>query len=336
MLLAVAACDKTVSSVDHTQAFGFSGAFVNNAVKSASDITTATLSDFGVYGVITSADHSIFENEKVYLDAGKFTYDHTQYWASGKNYFFTAIAPYTGANWTFTPKSAAADDLTDCAGSISFNNDGTQDLLYAYNPNETRTFTSATASSVKDVKFTFNHMLARIKFSAINAFENPDITVRVKDVKISNAAASGTLAWDATANELMWTVEEANKTLSLEFGAIKPDANGDAQDISTTDVAQSCGHLYVIPLAAGQQFALTFTIEVYDGGELIATSHKAGTIPAYGFSKGYSYNFITSISADIIEDLVPIVFDVQEVTEFQDWTDWTNAGEVTFTEVAGN
>lgn len=85
--------------VETTQsgAIRFDG-FVNKSTRGvADDITTASISNFSVYGFMTDATGQIFTGEAVTKGADNaWTYINTQYWTAGKGVLVLGNRSYNG------------------------------------------------------------------------------------------------------------------------------------------------------------------------------------------------------------------------------------------------
>ena len=197
-------------NVDNGALIGFGKVFVENSTR-ANDLTAGNF-DFGVYGLVEKSDKSalIFNNQTVADDG---TYSPAQYWIAAAQYYFTAIAPKTNANWSYATTNAHT-------GIISFNNeaaDANQDLLFAYvKPNVTP---EKITSDPGAVGFTFNHMLSRVRFTFTNGFgAGSNIKLEVKDVTITDAYASADLAVANGAPAAAWS--NFGTTFSKNFGQV--------------------------------------------------------------------------------------------------------------------
>ncbi len=185
---ALVACNKeNTVEVAEGAAIAFDQAFVDNATK-ATDLTTANLNEFGVFGAVELTDQSgkLFDNERVYWDGTKFAYNNTQYWIPSAQYYFTAIAPYQDgddAAWTYATGEAQN-------GTISYNASKDLDLLFAYvKPAATAATITAQPAAVA---FTFKHMLSRARFTFVNTIPAAsNITMKITEVKINDAYQNG-------------------------------------------------------------------------------------------------------------------------------------------------
>ena len=213
----VVACN-TAEVVDLPQnpAIRFENAFVQNATRADEALdpstTTESLTAFDVWGFMDEPSGVVFEGEDVTGSKGNFTYVNTQYWAPGRTYYFAALAPMNSANWSLN--TAKAD--TTGAGVVTFTNvSGTEDLLYsAVSVAAPASITAAPEA----VKFTFSHLLSKVKFTFVNGFTNDNATIDIKNIHITNAPAK------ASANLVgeWWTVNpwtlEGTDTVDLAFG----------------------------------------------------------------------------------------------------------------------
>ena len=297
--------------VETTQsgAIRFDG-FVNKSTRGvADDITTASISNFSVYGFMTDATGQIFTGEAVTKGADNaWTYINTQYWTAGKEYWFSAIAPTTDAQWTYAVNSKVE------GGIITFENgDGTQDLLYAYSGKVSCT----TPAEQGAVSFTFNHLLSHVKFNFTNSMGNDNITLKVTEVKITDADNKATC--DVSAATKTWTPATDNVAGDLAFGSVlATDAKIANAGSSATD------HKYMIPQK--KAYTLSFKVVMYQGAVEAATyTHTGVEMPEVEMAAGFSYVFNAELTAKNIDpdgELYPIEF---TVTKVEDWEDF--AGE---------
>ena len=318
---AMVACstEHTVVAPANNDAIGFD-TFVDKTTR-ANDVTTETIKTFGfgVYASVTNgAGNSglILENEEVTYD-GAWGYDNTQYWVAGNTYNFTAFAPAAGAKWEYTPNGT--ENKTAHNGKIYFDNAAAaanQDLVFAY---ANRAVTEAYTSTPESVKFTFGHMLSRVRFSFANSFDsNGNIELKVTNVHITDAYANGTLAVENGAPAAAWA--PANKTLDVEFGAAY---NGTDTTIAETEKF-STEHFYLIPNSESATYTVTFDVTLYQAGVEIDTYEHTVELTC-AMNRGCSYDITTSLTPENTSDegaIYPIEFEVAEVEE------WGNYSEV--------
>lgn len=310
-LAGLAACStEDVVSRPQGAAIGFDS-FVDHTTRAAEDLTFSNLVDFGVYGTVAKGANAalIFDNTLVSKVGDVFTYSPAQYWVEDATYTFTAFAPATTPQWAYTP--ADAEDAYN--GKLSFNNaaaKGEQDLLFASNARTTGTLNA----TPEKVSFTFGHLLSKVAFNYKNNFTDGNITLNVYGVKITNAAANGTIAvangvtetWNATGDYLRTfgkATADASNLLANGGGSI------------TTE------HFYFIP--AQRNYNIQFKVDVTQAGVLLKTYEHTVTANI-NFEKGKSYSINAVLTPENVnpnpnEQLYPIEFQVVKVE------DWTNA-----------
>lgn len=334
----LAACSKEETLVQQApDAIGFD-TFVDNATRSVNDpsLTSSTLADFAVFGYVEGA--VLFDGTKVAntgITNGDLTsvwkYEGTQYWITGALYNFNAVAPLTGGNWTVVEKDASDAVVTNAAQTtVSFINNGTTDLLYAYTPS-----IEGKADDNDMVAFTFRHVLSKVKFSFVNNYNATNATIKVKDVKITDAYKTATATLTASS---VWADQSGDVT--LEFGNATDNESTDAKE--SADVAfdygttlESYKELLMIPGAGPvdvtvegvdkKAYTVTFDVELYQGESTTAIRTYNHTILAtFVPEAGYCYDLVATITPENIDpehQQEPIEF---TVTEF---TDWANGGE---------
>lgn len=310
-MMASCSNDETVEMAQQ-KAISFSNAFVNNGTRSVDDpsFTTSTLKDFAVYGFTQSGQ--IFNGEKVSgTTSTGWSYDNVQYWVPGNTYTFGAIAPHRAANVSDVklPEGATKVEM-----KVAFTNtDADQvDLLHA-EPTQIAG-TDVTPTYTTPVSMTFNHQLSKVKFS----FENvvgAGYNVIVKDVKIKDAYANGTLTVAATKNT--WG-GQTNKNLELNFGNVVADgATADeAAVIAYTKTLESHNEKLMIPMGSSAIYTVTFTAELYKGNVLLGIYPHTVEIKNVEFKLGYCYNFKASLTHKNItgpDELNEIKFNVTSV-----------------------
>lgn len=322
-LAALVACsqDTVVKTSDHA-AISFEN-FVENKTRAAADpsTTTANIEEFAVWGFRNTADELVFNNERVYKSGEEWTYDHLQYWMEGKDYFFGAVSPVNHEDVTVDTKTMSKDGL----GTISFTNtDGSVDLIYA----EKVVYASEiNPSAPQPVNLKFAHLLSKVKFSMAYDFPNELTTVAVKDIKLANTPAEGTIDLTKERASWMWTLPQTGETVTMEFG----DIEGGAKFSTVNEYYESDVERLLIPADVTRSYTITFTIEVYNNGVLSAEYPKTITLTNRAFVQGKSYNLKTLITPDNIVDggLQPIEFEVIEVEDWDSYIDVDLDGEQT-------
>ena len=332
-MVAMVACSNDFVVKEAAQeAIGFDNAFVDNSTRSVVDPSFSNskmFEDFAVYGYVNGA--ILLDNVKVSKSItntdleSDWKYDGTRYWIAGAAYNFSAVAPATNGNWT---KTSADKDQT----TLSFTNDGETDLLYA----QTAEITGL-ASGNATVAFTFRHTLSKVKFSFENAYNASNTTIRVKDIKITDAYAKGSVVLDADTD---WTPVADSNNLTLDFGMATDDQATTSVKENDVNVAfaygktyESQNELFMIPGAGATEYdntdptkkgyTITFTVELLVSGQDINQDddyeHTIYTnfIPEPG--KSYDLKAVinhTNIDPETSQD--PIEF---TVTKINDWVE---------------
>ena len=308
------ACTQETTLVQKGNApMEFGAAFVDNATRAdkAEDpsITTANITGFDVWGFMDSAEGVVFMDEDVTGSQGNFTYVNTQYWAPGHNYYFAALAPVNSPNVTETLASGEAAKLG--LGTIKFNvTDGAEDLIYsAVGPIAAP---AANATTVEPVKFQFNHMLSKVKFSFTNGFDNANAYIDVKNIKMV-VPETGTidLAVADWWSKNMWVLGDTTKEIAFGDACDRTKRNG---------YQESADERIILPADDTQKYTVTFDVVLYQGTVEAYKGTKTVTIENVALEIGKAYNFKAELNASNImadgTELLPIVFDVEEV---KDW-----------------
>lgn len=315
---ALASCSKEQVVVEQPKAaIGFD-TFVENSTR-ANDLVKGAF-DFGVFGLVEKGGENalIFNNQEVANDG---SYSPVQYWIASAQYYFTAIAPYTNAKWTYTTTNAHSGEITFDNSAAAAN----QDLLFAYNK-PAQTPVAITAQPAK-VGFTFNHMLSRVRFTFANGFgEGSNITLQVTDVTITDAYATADLAVTNGAPADAWT--NFGATFSKNFGQVGGNTLATLTDAGAT-MSAATEHFYLIP--ANKAYNVTFTVKLFQAGVELDTYNRTATIPATAMAKGMSYDIKTTLTAQNTSDdgqLYPILFEVVDVTAWDSFGDGDITGTV--------
>ena len=312
------------------EAIGFDNAFVNNSTRSVVTpgySTTNLFNDFAVYGFVEDA--VLFNGTEVAKDITNtelkqaWKYAGTQYWIAGANYDFYAVAPFEG-DWTIktgtTPASTGA--------KISFTNeDGTQDLLYSG-----IVARQGVANNNAAVAFTFKHILSRVKFSFENGYNASAATICVRDIKITNAYATGvaTLAenaatWGEQAGAIAAGVAFGHATTVEAYATDATEANLVNYDYAYGTTIESYYERLLIP--GSREWNISFVVDLLVSDKKIATyNHTAKATIA--LAPGMSYDIkavITATNIDPNHAQEPIEF----TATMENWTDATTENNAT-------
>ena len=320
----VACMNEETVRVQDPAAIGFEANWVENATRANEAVdpstTTESLTGFKVWGFMDSVDGKVFEGEEVTGSKGNFTYNNIAYWLPGHTYYFAALAPI-GGNWTLNTK--AANNYG--AGVVSFTNEnGTEDLLYAANVES-----APALGEAKTVNFTFSHLLSKVKFTFTNGFTNENMSIDVKNVRIVNAPAAGTIDlavenwWDNNGDWALCANADVEKTVELAFGdACDKTAMGETQ--------VAANERLTIPASSDYEYEVKFEVALYMGGVEAYKGTKTSKVSGVALEMGKAYNFSATLNASNFteegKELMPIEFDVVEV---KDWVEETiNGGAV--------
>lgn len=292
----------------------FDGSFVETRANAAVDpsTTTATIEKFSVWGFMDEVTGKVFVEEEVTKNGGEWSYVNTQYWAPGHKYYFAALSNYDNA-------VVNTDDAnTFGLGNIQFTvTDGSDDLLYsAVGPIDAP---AATATTAEKVKFSFNHMLSKVKFSFTNGFTNELATIDVKNIKMVVPATA-----DIDVNVADWWTENNWKNYDGEATV----AFGDACAKTGIGESQECDNeRIVLPANDDVVYTVTFDVALYQGDVVAYEGTKTVEVKGVALEMGKAYNFTAELNASNItadgSELLPIEFDVIEVKE------WVEAGAQT-------
>lgn len=309
------------------EAIGFDNAFVNNSTRSVvtpgySNTEEGIFEDFSVYGFVEGA--TLFNGVKVSkkYDNPKLTsgweYEETQYWITGARYAFYAVAPHYESVSYWAVKDQP--DPVSTGATITFTTtDGTQDLLYA--PIVARQGGDGHGA----VAFNFKHILSRVKFSFENGYNASAATICVRDIKITNAYATGvaTLAenaatWGEQAGAIADGVAFGNATTVEAYATDVTEANLVNYDYAYGTTIESYYERLLIP--GSREWNISFVVDLLVSDKKIATyNHTAKATIA--LAPGMSYDIKAVITATNIDPN-----HAQEPIEFTaTMTDWTDA-----------
>ena len=297
----VACVKEEVTLLPQGDAILFENAFIDNSTRAADpSITTATLTGFNVWGFVKEYDGEIFNDVEVTRNNdSSWSYSGTQYWVPNQPYYFAALAPMNSANWSVV--KATGDAAKKGLGVISFENkNGTEDLLYAKETMMSKSLNVANGS----VKFQFQHLLSKVKFTFKNGFPTATASIKVTNVKMVVPASAEINLAQADYSEA-WTSHAG--TLILEFG--------DVEELAYTQSAEVANERLTIPASAAQSYIITFDVELFMGAQSVYTLTMTSVVSGSKLKMGNAYNFAAEINPTNLE-LEEIVFDVEKV---EDW-----------------
>lgn len=318
--LTLAACsnDEMVQAPEATP-IGFDS-YIGKTTR-ADDATLSNVKNITVYGYLGDAGApKLFDGQIVSNSSGSWEYSPLQYWTAGKKYLFTAVAsPASSGNNHY---SYAWDDDRPTAiesfygsGTIGFDNSkasGNEDLIYAF---KTATTLSPLNAAPDKVSFSFKHALSRVKFTFKNAMASDAYSIKVYDLKINNAAATGSLKLGE--ENPKWTPVG---TTSL---VLRPDYFEPKSGEAANNSQVASGTKFIIPET--KALTISFKIDlIVDKTTINTYTHSERVLPSVVFQNGYSYNFVAEITPKNIDPdkaLFPILFDVTEVEGWKDAAD---------------
>ena len=297
----VACVKEEVTLAPEGSAISFESAFINNSTRAAADPSTNSdnLTGFNVWGFVSEYNGTIFTKKEVKKVNGVWGYDGTQYWVPNKPYYFAALAPMNSVNWDVTLATEEAAKLG--LGTVEFKNiDGTEDLLYA----KKKVNSKGLNEEMESVKFQFQHLLSKVKFTFKNGFPTETASIIVTDVKMEVPAAA-----DINLAQTNYTKAWTN------YAGVTTLAFGDVEMLAYTDDAEVANERLTIPAPATQEYNITFHVELFMGELSVYEVDMTSKVTGYELAMGNAYNFTAEINPESL-DLQEIVFDIEVV---DDW-----------------
>ena len=311
----VACVSEDVVQLPKSEAISFADAFIGNSTRAevAADPSTtkANLEAFDVWAYMTSTDGIVLEDENLTLtEKGNWYYSNTQYWTPKRNYFFAALAPMDSANWNLKTNYAVFPDpdnnVSGGAGLVTFENiNGSEDLIYATASATTPDRQTLVDEGMPAVKFQFEHLLSKVKFTFHNGFKTDNARLVIENVKMT-APKKGEI--NLSDVDYKWTLD--NEEFTLDFGNVGT--------LSTKDnVAKlECDYeRLTIPADETYTYNIQFDVTLYYGKEIAYQVTKNSAVAGVALEKGHAYNFFTEINPQNLE-LPAIVFEVEGVDKW--------------------
>ena len=311
----VACFSEDVVQLPKSDTIRFADAYINNSTRADQAIdpstTKATLEAFDVWAYMTSTSGTVLVDEDVTRVGGDWDYRNLQYWTPNKNYFFAALAPMNSDYWNLDASQAVFPDpdnqVAGGAGLVTFtNNDGGEDLLYATAFVETPDMATLQNNGMETVKFQFQHLLSKVKFTFKNGFLTDNATVKVENITMT-APKSGSINLGTGYDWVLDNVQAGDY------------AFGNAGTIAKQATAECANERLTIPADATYAYNIDFDVTLYYGEEEAYTVHKQSVVTGVALEMGKAYNFVAEITPDNL-NLLPIVFEVQGVDS------WVDAG----------
>ena len=291
----LASCtNEEVLNVSDSRAIGFN-TFVNNNTKAVTDITTASLSKFYVFGDYDEGASVAFSNTEVIgSQGGTYTPVNPAYWQTGKTYEFGA---YSNGNASLTA-SFSNGALTITGYSV----DDAKDLIAA----TASEIAAPAAGEDKSVPLTFKHLLSKVKFTFSTTAVPEAFRMEVSNLTFKGIKTAATCVFSNNTISTNWTGTEGDYTIAT------------LGDYAVTDGFASTEDILVIP-QSNTDIEASFTVTIYDENtnEEIATNDFTASLDCTEWVEGYVYNYTATINPDKVDgNLKPITF---TVTKVEDW-----------------
>ncbi len=252
---------------------------------------------FQLYGYIKGEPNALFADERPDYEAPNWeTTGNVKYWADAKYYNFYAFYPAQTVSAEYDKASFTFDGS---AGNI--------DLVAASRCEILGKVTNA------PVQLTFEHQLARIAFNFVNKFNDPNISIKVTEIKLLQVPTTAKFTYKAgtTANSIA-SVEVSETNLSdinYTFPADDIVISGSALDAQTYDSLKT-NYMYVVPSTGKYQMTckVEYSNMVDEETEVIKTETYTVDVTNanYSYAAGQSYVF----TANVYDVVSPITFSV--------------------------
>ena len=288
----LASCAKTETvEVSDAKYIGFDSAWIGNPTKAVTEVTTANIKSFYVFGQKTPSGQGatdIFDNEEVYESdtPNEWIYANREIWESGATYTFAAYS-----NGGTAENAGKLDNVLW---------DGTKLTISEYEASDKDLVASISATDLSlinnPVAFNFSHALAMVKFTIKS--ELGDI-MKISSFKVTGLKSKATLEFDSSA--ATWSNHNSDRTL-----------NSDAFE-ATVETPGVSDEFIVIP-QDGVTLTVTFDAE-FDG---LQKKSLTATIANTSWDPGFRYNYVATVTG---ADMDIISFADPEVKYWDD-TSW--------------
>ena len=305
----VACVSEDVVQLPKSEAISFADAFIGNSTRAevAEDPSTtkANLQAFDVWAYMTSTKGTVLVDEDLTLqNDGSWYYSNTQYWTPERDYFFAALAPMNSNNWDLDTTHAIFDGG---AGLVTFTNEnGSEDLIYATASATTPDRQTLVDEGMPAVKFQFEHLLSKVKFTFHNGFKTDNARLVIENVEMT-APKSGKI--NLSDVDYMWTLD--NEEFTLNFGNV-----GELSTKTNVNKLECDYERLTIPADETYTYNIEFDVTLYYGEEVAYQVTKNSAVAGVALEKGHAYNFYTEINPQNLE-LREIVFEVEGVDEWK-------------------
>ena len=286
--------EETIEVAD-SRMLSFNGAFVGNATKAVTDVTTDNIKEFYVYG--RKNNSAIFDGEKVYESGteGTWIYDNLQMWEASQTWNFAAYSD---------------GGVATASTTATVNWDGSALTITDYNTNVQKDLVVSIASNADDlassnvpVEFNFEHALSMIKFTIQSELGDDANAITISEFTVTGANGQGNLTYNGTAT---WDDLDTPATLSNA-----------AEFTTESSAAGESDPFVVIPQTA--TLTVKFTATLNNGEGVNVTKKLQATITDATWQPGLKYNYIATITG---ANMDIITFAEPTVTAW-DETNWT-------------
>lgn len=272
-VVALAACSNEETLVESPrEAIGFGNPFVENSTRAAVDPSfngTNKLTKFQVWGTANSV--AIYAGEDVTGEVGTgsiWTCTKKNYWIEGVTYNFAAVA------------NGTVETLSNgLPATIAYTANGTSDLIYA----ENKGIDGKAAGSNNLVEFTFNHLLAKAKFTVTTNTSVEGYQYEITNIKIANAYASGIY------------------TVGGSWGTLVAAQDGQAFDSitvnSTTKTAECANEKLLIPI---ENVVVSYTVTLkYNDGQIWSETKTHNLDNDLAAANSYNFKITVNVGEEI-------------------------------------
>lgn len=325
MAAVMASCsqDEIVEVKEYTP-ISFGNVFVDKSTRATDPShTTSTLEKFYVYGNVKGKNES--ELVSIYngacIEKTKIGETNNYYWNSGSNiyywvpncdYNFVAVSDVEANNITVTQ----GEDGLPSKIEYSYDAGSQVDLLYA-KKTDIKTDSDGKPDNTNEygeVSFTFEHLLAKVKFSFTNSFpENSNVNLTVQNIQINNAAKTAEYVKDEN-GDWSWTVTES--FAGSEESTDNCISFGNTERMAPNETKEGEYIRFLVP-ETNKDFNITLTV-LY---ELAGTSHSVNLeAKNVTLEKGHFYNFTAELTSNNVTGIVPIIFNITK----DEWSDIDN------------
>ena len=273
---------------------------VDTKVESASDIDA-----FGVFieqnlgpddTPLTHRWISLLENDRVYRNSSKFTYDNKRYWVENRTFFFFGVYPYgTNVNRTAEENNVLVDGVIVPQTTSLYSFDVS--IPYAANTDYMVAQKSVLVptnyeSFNPSVDMNFEHLLSRIAFNIKKSEDNAEETFIVTQVGLSGLSRNGVFTATHAPNSYRTTLVP-----TVESRPVRRSGLSTTLETTAKNVFGENGGLLVIPqkITNGQiKLSIEYTYKQTETSELqyatLEVDIPTDNVNEWKSGKSYTYS----------------------------------------------